>query len=179
MAGWGDVPTGSKNIELNQPKAREPCTMHCTCHKKNRVESRALQANSCDNLNKGYCKLGQVKGGCSGRERVNSYAPPNTQGTRRTRPWIHGGTGVCKARFQGPASSCSRWLFSSFTLSGFTNHVRLHPAYPCILGLSTNCLPPKWSLSERTVSISHLKLVPTADATETPRQKASQGKNSQ
>ena len=34
MAGWGDVLTGSKNNGLNQPKAREPCTMHCTCHKK-------------------------------------------------------------------------------------------------------------------------------------------------
>ena len=34
MAGWGDIPTGSKNNGLNQPKAREPCTMHCTCHKK-------------------------------------------------------------------------------------------------------------------------------------------------
>ena len=77
MAGWGDVPTGSRNNGLNQPKAREPCTIHCTCHK-NLVESHALQANSCDNLNKGYCKLGQVKGDCSGRERVNSHAPPDT-----------------------------------------------------------------------------------------------------
>ena len=34
MAGWGDVLTGSKNSGLNQPKAREPCTMHCTCLKK-------------------------------------------------------------------------------------------------------------------------------------------------
>ena len=66
MAGWGDVPTGSKNNGLNQPM----------CHKKNRVESRALQANSCDNLNKGYCKLDQVKGDYSGRERDNNYAPP-------------------------------------------------------------------------------------------------------
>ena len=46
---------------------------------KNRVESRALQANSCNYLNKGYCKLGQVKGDCSGRERVNSHVPPHTQ----------------------------------------------------------------------------------------------------
>ena len=38
--------------------------MHCTCHTK----SRALQANSYNNLNKGYSKLGQVKGDCSGRE---------------------------------------------------------------------------------------------------------------
>ena len=44
----------------------------------NPVESRALQANSCDNLNKGYCKLGQVKGDYSGRERANSYASPST-----------------------------------------------------------------------------------------------------
>ena len=42
---------------------------------------------------------------------------------------------VCKARFQGPASSCSRWPFASFTLSGFTNPVRLHPVYPCISAL--------------------------------------------
>ena len=56
-------------------------------------------------------------------------------GTRRTRPWIHCGTGVCKARFQGAASPCSRWPIASFTLSGFTNPVRLHPVYPCILGL--------------------------------------------
>ena len=34
MAGWRDVPTGSKNNGLNQPKAWEPCAMHCTCHKK-------------------------------------------------------------------------------------------------------------------------------------------------
>ena len=53
--------------------------MHCMGHKKNRVESRALQASSCNNLNKGYCKLGQVTGDCSGRERVNSHAPPRTQ----------------------------------------------------------------------------------------------------
>ena len=32
--GWGDIPTGSKNNRLNQPKAQEPCTVHCTCHKK-------------------------------------------------------------------------------------------------------------------------------------------------
>ena len=78
MVGWGDIPAGSKNNGLNQPKAENyvPCI---ACVIKNRVESRALQANSCDNLNKGYCKLGQVKrGDCSGRERVNSYAPPNT-----------------------------------------------------------------------------------------------------
>ena len=34
MAGWGDVPTGSKNSGLNQPKAHEPCTMRCTWHNK-------------------------------------------------------------------------------------------------------------------------------------------------
>ena len=44
--------------------------------KKKCVESCAFQANSCDNLNKGYRKLGQVKGDYSGRERANSYAPP-------------------------------------------------------------------------------------------------------
>ena len=38
---------------------------------KNRVESCALQANSFDNLNKGYCKLSQVKENYSGRERTN------------------------------------------------------------------------------------------------------------
>ena len=58
MAGWGDVPTGSKNNGLNQPKAREPCTMHCTCHKKSykitclvskqlqKFEQRVLQTGS-------------------------------------------------------------------------------------------------------------------------------------
>ena len=76
MVGWGDVPTGSKNNGLNQPNAQEPCLAHVI---QNRVESRALQANSCDNLNKGHCKLGQVKGDYSGRERANSYAPPDIQ----------------------------------------------------------------------------------------------------
>ena len=41
---------------------------------------------------------------------------------------------VSKAQFQGADSSCSS--FASFTLSGFTNPVRLHPVYPCILGLN-------------------------------------------
>ena len=77
MAGWGDALTGSKNNGLNQPKAREPCTIIARVIK-NHVESRALQANSCNNLNKGYCELGQVKGGYSGTERVNSHAPPDT-----------------------------------------------------------------------------------------------------
>ena len=90
MASWGDVPTGSKNNLLNQPKAREPCTMHCTCHK-NHVESRALQANSCDNLNKGYCKMGQVKGDCSGRERVNSPPDNSTRGHETLNPCWHRG----------------------------------------------------------------------------------------
>ena len=97
MAGWGDVLTGSKNNGLNQPKAesrvpciapvsRVPCIapvsrVPCIARHKNRKESRALQANSCDNLNKGNCKLGQVKGDCSGRQRVNSYAPPDTRYT--------------------------------------------------------------------------------------------------
>ena len=35
--------------------------------------------------------------------------------------------------------------FASFTLSGFTNPVRLHPVYPCILGLKE---PVPWTLSE-------------------------------
>ena len=43
---------------------------------------------------------------------------------------------VCKARFQGTASSCSRWPFESFTLSGLTNPVRLHQVYPCISALT-------------------------------------------
>ena len=50
---WGDVPTGSKSNVLNQPKDWEPCTMHCSVIKKKCVESRALQANSCDNWTKG------------------------------------------------------------------------------------------------------------------------------
>ena len=58
-----------------RPENHVPCTAHVI---KNSVESRALKANSCNNLNKGYCKLGQVKGDCSGRERVNSHAPPGT-----------------------------------------------------------------------------------------------------
>ena len=41
-----------------------------------------------------------------------------------------------EARFQGPASSCSRWPIASFMVYGFTNPVRLHAVYPCILGLS-------------------------------------------
>ena len=56
--GCGDIPTGSKNNGLNQPKAREPCTMHCTCHKKScritclaskqlqQFEQRVLQTGS-------------------------------------------------------------------------------------------------------------------------------------
>ena len=42
------------------------------------VESCALQANICDNLNKGYRKLGRLKADDSGRERANSCAPPGT-----------------------------------------------------------------------------------------------------
>ena len=33
MVGWRDIPTGSKNNRLHQPKAWEPCTMHCMYHK--------------------------------------------------------------------------------------------------------------------------------------------------
>ena len=98
MAGWVDVLTGSKNNGLNQPKAQEP--WHCTCHKK-----------------------------------ANNYAPPDTHVLRyksvdrswRTRPRIHSGTGVCKARFQGAASLCSRWPIASFMLPGLTNPVSLYP----------------------------------------------------
>ena len=58
MAGWWDVRTGSKNNGLNQPKARESCTMHCTCHSKScritclaskqlwQFEQRVLQTRS-------------------------------------------------------------------------------------------------------------------------------------
>ena len=57
MAAPGDVPTGSKNNRLNQPKAREPCTMHCTYKKSCRItclaskqlcqyEQRVLQTGS-------------------------------------------------------------------------------------------------------------------------------------
>ena len=42
----------------------------------------------------------------------------------RTRPWIHGGTQICKAQFQGAASLCSRWSIVSFTLPGFTKFQR-------------------------------------------------------
>ena len=34
MAAWEDVTSGSKNNRLNQAKAREPCTIHCTYRKK-------------------------------------------------------------------------------------------------------------------------------------------------
>ena len=61
-------------LHVPHPENHVPCIARVI---KNRVESHALQANSCDNLNKGYCKLGQVKGDYSGRERANSYAPPN------------------------------------------------------------------------------------------------------
>ena len=70
-------------------------------------------------------------------------------GTQRKKPWIHGGTGVCKARFQGAASPCSRWPIASFTLSGFTNPVRLHAVYPCILGLTVwSPYQSNWSFCE-------------------------------
>ena len=58
-----------------------------------------------------------------------------------TRPWIHGGTRVWKAGFQGAASPCSRWPIASFTLPGLTHPVRLHPVYLWILGLSRPVLP--------------------------------------
>ena len=78
MAGWGDIPIGSKNNGLNhtRPENHVPCIARVI---QNHVESYGTQANSCDNLNKGYCKLGQVKGDCSGTERANSYAPPITR----------------------------------------------------------------------------------------------------
>ena len=74
-------------------------------------------------------------------ERVNSHAPPDTRYTSYTahetlNPWWH--RGLYKARFQGAASLCSRWPIASFTLSGFTNPVRLHAVYPCILGLNSS-----------------------------------------
>ena len=127
-----------------------PRTMYHALHViKNSVESSALQAkqssalqaNSCDNLNKGYCKLGQVKGDCNGRETANSYAPPHTcpiQYTCVAQPWIHDGTRVCKEPFQGAASLCSRWPIASFTLPGLMHPVRLNPVYPCILGQRDN-----------------------------------------
>ena len=45
---------------------------------------------------------------------------------------------------QGAASLCRRWPFATFTLPGLTNPVRLHPVYPCILGLrvcASACYP--------------------------------------
>ena len=58
-----------------------------------------MQAYSCDNLNKGYCKLSQVKG-TTVVER-GPTAPPDTRSTRYTREvaqhvikvWIGPGTG--------------------------------------------------------------------------------------
>ena len=78
MAGWGHILNGSKNNGLNQPNARESYTMYYTYHTKT-CRITWLQANSCDNLSKGYCKLGQVQVDCRGRERTNSYAPTVTR----------------------------------------------------------------------------------------------------
>ena len=60
------------------------------------------------------------------REHNSLHAPPDTHvlcatchdsvdRSWRTRPWIHKGTRVCKALFQGVASPCSRWPIASFT----------------------------------------------------------------
>ena len=161
----GDVPTGSKNSGLNQPKTREPCTMHCTCYKKKRVESHALQANSCDNLNKGYCKLGQVKGGYRGPTAMLHpiHAPPDTQYTlhkilvqHARRVWICPGArdlesmvaqgfgdlesmvaqGFVKHGFKVLLHRVVDGPIANFTLPGLTKPVHLYPIYSCILGLS-------------------------------------------
>ena len=73
--------------------------------------------------------------GAAVAERGSTATLHPIHGTGRTRPWIHGGTGVCKARFQSAASPCSRWPIASLMLYGFTNPVSLHAVYPCILGL--------------------------------------------
>ena len=90
MAGWGDVPTGSKNNGLNQPKAENQLIhVRCaTCHK-------------------------------------------NVDRSWHTRAWIHGGTRVCKARFQDAVSQCSAGFYKVST-----NPVCLYPAVSCILGLN-------------------------------------------
>ena len=80
--------------------------------------------------------------------------------TARRRPWILGGTGVCKARFQGAASPCSRWPIASFMLYGFTNPVHLHAVYQCILGLTewrarSMGWPPPPSHSTLPIPLSH------------------------
>ena len=129
MAGWGDVPTGSKNNGLNQPKAWEPCTMHCTCHKTS-CRITCLASKQLQQFEQRVLQTGSSEGGLQWQREGQQ-----PRSTRYMRPWIHGGTGVCKARFQGAASLCSRWPIASFMLSGFTNPVHLHPVYPCILGL--------------------------------------------
>ena len=45
------------------------------------------------------------------------------------RTWIHCGTWVCKAWFQGTASPCSRWPIVSFTLPGFTKFKQTASVY--------------------------------------------------
>ena len=69
-------------------------------------------------------------------------------GTRCTRPWIH-----------GAASPYSRWPIASFTLSGFTNPVRLHLVYPCILGLNVSATC-KSKVSTRFYQQRHPQPVP-------------------
>ena len=53
-------------------------------------------------------------------------------------PWWHE---VCKVRFQGAASPCSRWPIASFTLPGFSKFqrtpFRLYPDASSILGLTS------------------------------------------
>ena len=149
MAGWGDVPTGSKNNGLNQPKAREPCTMHCTCHKKlcriSCLASKELSQSEQMVLQTGSSEVTAVaeRGPTATLHPLLHLLHVRCATCHKSvywswcaRPWIHGGSWICRARFQGAASPCSRWPIASFTLPGLTNHVRLYLVYPCILGLS-------------------------------------------
>ena len=110
--------------------------MHCTCHKKNRVESRALQASSCNNLNKGVLQPGSSEGGLQWqREGQQPRATRSTVlGARDLESTV--AQGFVKHGFKGAASPCRRWPIASFMLYGLTNPVRLHAVYPCIWGLT-------------------------------------------
>ena len=133
--GGGDVPTGSKNNGLNQPKAQEPCTMHFTCHKKivwNHVPCKQTVVTIWTKGTANWVKLWGAT-----VEEIGPTAMLHLMQMRcatchksvdrpwRTRPWIHGGTWVCKALWRGAASRCSRWSIASFMLPSVTHPMRL------------------------------------------------------
>ena len=77
MAGWGDDPTGLKDIGLNQPKAREPCTMHCTCHNKS-CRITCLASKQLWQFEQRVLQTGSSEGGLQ-------LPPPDTRSIRYTR----------------------------------------------------------------------------------------------